>query len=139
MCLAEYVFIIKTSSSTTQIDRDMTAFITGRQGDSGASPECLKAAEEELSEYAEDWFDNAVSWIPGECGDAICEPWYNNKLKAWSSVAIFLSEEPEEDIAELMKIRAIRFAEMTGIKILGFELISQEVVETTIWETEKTN
>lgn len=159
-----FIFVVDTDSYAGNFERDMCAHITGQIGECGVGAE-YRTDIEDLKEDHYDfdlekicsWLENHVIQVPDDhaCYRP-CTIWptpgrTNNgngghsdvtdsnpmKWPAYESVAIFINEEPPEDVARFMVIRANTFyiratkwSPAEEIKVKGCRLVKETTVVT---------
>jgi len=159
----KYYFVVDTDEYSGNFERELCAYITAQTGECGVGSDIADFAYNE-SKKEVDIFFNLVETEPDE--DGCWRPvkiyptpgWYNDgmgkhykannwkegkpKYPAYQSVAILLRERPTQQVIDLMKNRAEKYAEISrsettesigGYKsnkfnITGFRLVEKETV-----------
>ncbi|HDR2377013.1 TPA: hypothetical protein QCH88_004252 [Enterobacter asburiae] len=159
-----FIFVVDTDSYSGNFEREMCAHITGQIGECGVGAEYRDDVEDLKEDHYDfdiekicDWLERNVSQVADEhaCYRP-CAIWptpgrTNNgngvhsditdenplKWPAYESVAIFLKQEPPEDVARFMVIRANTFQEKPSkwstpkkIKVKGCRLVKETTVIT---------
>lgn len=159
-----FIFVVDTDSYAGNFERELCAHITGQIGECGVGGNYREDIEDLKEDHYDfdlekicEWFDDHVMQVPDEHGCyRPCAIWAtpgrtNNgsgghsditdknpfKWPAYESVAILLDEQPPEDVARFMVIRANTFKEHKtqystpkDIKINGCRLVKETTIVT---------
>lgn len=159
-CTYDIAFVVDTRQYSGNFEREMTAYVTGREGefDTHISNIVIAIA---IEMFNQEVFDKEIldELLDKKCegthveyqevGCAICPtPGRTNNgagvqtditpenpkiYDAYESVAMFFSEVPSDKLIAFMKDRAIKYGKINDLTIIGFRLLTQK---TVITETE---
>lgn len=150
-----FIFVVHTKNYSGNFERELCAFITGKVGECEVGDEHVPDFQENVLPVLADKFDRMIMQKPDEDNGCRrpCAIWptpgrYNNGMgghfdvtaevterqwPAYESVAIFFSEQPTQDMIDLMKQRATQYdEEIETISITGFQLLNEKTVTTVI-------
>jgi hypothetical protein len=106
-----YIVLINTNQYAGNFERQMTAYCTGVIGECGVGRKEAQLFEEETSEEIQALFEDALEHDAGDSGCyRPCSMWDTSKKNDWHDVAIFFGEEPTTEQLEVIKQRAVEFA-----------------------------
>lgn len=136
--MKEYDLVIDTNLYAGNFEREMCGYVTGvwdedTHGGDQAAVFHQEVSGDPFAEIVELRPDDDHGWMKPEA-IAQTPPKFHNH----NSVAIHLSEVPPENLIELIKSRAHKFAAegkvfdrpVEGLKILGFRLLEQTTTTT---------
>lgn len=157
-----YTFVVHTNSYAGNFEREMAAFMTGQVGECEVGSEMAELFVEEVDSAMQDEFTEIIGSVAddngcyrpcaiyetpnrgnngsGMHGDVIDEA---SKAKfswpAYESVAIYFDKIPTKPMIDLMKARAVEYADnysdkRYGMKVKGFQLL-KNVTKTEIIDT----
>ena len=152
----DVAFVVDTRQYSGNFEREMSAYVTGREGEFDARREtdCIEMFNQEVfdKEILDELLDKKCEGIHVEysaVGCAICPPPSRvndgngvhtdadgmsraavKTCPAYESVAMFFSEEPSDNLIAFMKFRAVEFGKLHNLTIVGFRLLKQKTVVT---------
>ena len=131
--IAPYIFVIDTKDYAGNFERELCAYITGKVGQCEVGQEMAESFLEETKLIP---FENVIE-EPDEHGCYRPVTIYPSKnTSQYNSVAILFDSKPTKDQIDLMKKRALKFANLPSewiktdkriSKITGFRLIKNTI------------
>ena len=134
MCKS-YLFIINTDKYAGNFEREICAYSTGIIGDCEVGDKQADDFIETFNKTICDLFERNIEHRPDDLGCYRPVEIYNNNPNIgneYNSLVIFFEEQPTQDMIAIMKNRSIEYGKLNNIKILGFELKSEETIVKTI-------
>lgn len=144
-------FVVDTDTYAGNFEREMVAFMSGRVGECGVGSEDAARAHASLPEAVLKWCETHVTQQPDEHGCyrpasiMVTPGWHYSRGKprrgepkrgqsqVCLSVAMWLSEEPPQDVMAHLKERAIAYSKDPGeyvkpMTVTGFRMVTYSVV-----------
>lgn len=124
--IKKWIFIIDTDSYAGNFDREMCAYITGQVGMCGVGEDFAKLYQQETGDN-DDIFDDYIEYRDFYGSSRPCSI-YSSLESLNKSVAIYFDKKPENEIINLMKERAHKFAKLKQIfklTIIGFRMVEE--------------
>lgn len=139
--MKRYSFVVDTNQYAGNFEREMAYYMTGLE--LAPLPGGIQWLQDLVTDtvFDDEFHDRYMDYRYGEHGPAAVEIAETPRLKGpqgppYNSVAIYLREVPPDDVLEVLKRRAYRFAELQQVKgyqieILGFRLLTETSRTTT--------
>lgn len=130
-----FLFIINTDSYAGNFEREMCAYSTGIIGDCEVGDKQADDFIETFNKTICDLFERYIEQRPDEHGCYRSTEMYNNSPtngNEYNSLVIYFEKQPTSDMITIMKKRSVEYGESNNIKVLGFELKSEETIVKTI-------
>jgi len=130
-----YLFIINTDRYAGNFEREMCAYSTGVIGDCEVGDRQADDFIETYNKTIRDFFEKNIEQRPDDHGCYRPVEIYNNNPNIdneYHSLVIYFEAQPTSDMIAIMKNRSIEYGKLNNIKVLSFELKSEETIVKTI-------
>ncbi len=134
-----FAFIIDTNEYAGNFEREMCAYMTAQYGDCEVGLETAESVRDKIPPNVLEWFEDNLNSEPDNNGcyrpvSGMKNP--RNKKTPFSSVGIFMSEEPPPHVLKVLKERAEEFSKNPTTRwaspfvVEGFRLVERRYTET---------
>ena len=108
---APYIVVVNTNMYAGNFERDLTAYCTGEVGECEVGDDKAELFREEVTSEQAMWFEDALLQVADDRGtQRPCSMWDSKGNSGYKDVAMFFHGKPTKEMLELIRDRAIEFA-----------------------------